>query len=81
MLRNDARVELTEEPQSRAGRTTRDAAHLVDGGPVGDVLVRAEGVREASSVDAFGVVEPELNDNVSHGQLFEQFSQVTLRCI
>ena len=69
MLRNDARVELAKESQSRAGRTTRDAAHLIDGGPVGDVLVRAEGVREASSVDAFRVVEPELNDKISHGQL------------
>ena len=60
---------------------TRDAAELVDCGPVSDVLVRAERVREAGSVNAFGVVEPELNDNVSHGQLSEQFSQVTLRCI
>ena len=54
--------ELTKESQSRAGRTTRDAAELVDCGPVDDVLVKAKRVREASSVYALGVDEPELND-------------------
>ena len=38
---------------------------MIDGGPVGDVLVGAEGMGKAGAVDSYKVVKPELKQHSS----------------